>query len=112
MKDKKDPTINDWLKYLCGTLLFTKGISNFRERIYDRLCEKGILREVQKILGKKHTFKNLVEIDKVANKIRNIASITDNTKSNEISDRDFSLLCLFHALDKPFANKISNCLDI
>jgi len=112
MKDKKDPSMSDWLKNLNGTLVFTKGVTRFRERLYERLCAKGILRQVKKVIGSKHTFKDVASVDVVADKIRKMGHITDPTKAAELSDRDFSLLALFHSLDKPFANKISNCVDI
>ncbi len=51
-------------------------------------------------------------MDSVAEKIRKMGAITDPTKSTELSDRDFSLLALFHALDKPFQSRVGNCLDI
>jgi len=112
MKDKKDPSMSDWLKNLNGSLVFTKGIGKFRERLYERLCNKGILREVKKVIGSKHTFKNVTAVENVAEKIRKMGHITDPSKSSDMSDRDFSLLALFYSLDKPFINKLSNCLDI
>jgi len=112
MKDKKNPTMSDWLKNLNGTLVFTKGIKSFRERLYQRLCDKGILREVKKVIGTKHTFKDVNRVEKVADKIRNLGNISDPTKSSELSDRDYAFLALFYALDKPFQNRLSNCLDI
>jgi len=112
MKDKKNSTMDEWLKSLNGTFVFHKGIKEFRERLYDRLCTRGILRRVQKVVGTKHTFKDVTKVDAVAEKIRTMAKITDPAKSTELSDHDYSLLALFYALDKPFQNKVSNCLDI
>jgi len=112
MKDKKDASMGDWLKFLNGTLVFHKGIKDFRERLYQRLCNKGILREVKKVMGTKHTFKDVVRVEKVADKIRSLGQISDPTKSTELSDRDYALLALFYSVDKPFQKKISNCLDI
>jgi len=113
MRDKKDATLGDWLKLINGTLVFHKGIKDHRERLYQRLCSKGILREVKKVVGKsKHTFKDVTAVEKVADKIRKWGQITDPAKGPELSDRDFALMALFYSLDKPFANKVGNCLDI
>jgi hypothetical protein len=64
------------------------------------------------VIGNKHTFKDVVTIERVADKIRTMGHITDPTKSKELSDRDYALLGMFYALDKPFQNRVSNCLDI
>jgi len=111
MKDKKNASMDEWLKSLTGTLVFTKGIKEFRERLYDRLCTRGILRQVKKVVGTKHTFKDVTKVDAVAEKIRKMANL-EPSSSSTLSDRDYSLLALFYALDKPFIGKVSNCLDI
>ncbi len=50
MKEKKDgASMEDWLKCLNGTFVFHKGIKDFRERLYDRLCTRGYLRQVKKV---------------------------------------------------------------
>jgi len=112
MKDKKEASMEEWLKSLNGTFVFHKGIKDFRDRLYERLCNKGILRAVKKVMKMKHTFKDVVAVEKVADKIRALGQITDASKSIELSDHDYALLALFYALDKPFQSKVSNCLDI
>ena len=47
MKDNKEPTINEWVKCTNGTLLFEKGIKDMKIRIWRRLAEKNVLREVK-----------------------------------------------------------------
>jgi len=112
MKEKKNAKVDEWMKLINGTLVFHKGIKDFRERLYERLCKKGILREVKKVMGTKHTFKDVQTIDNVAEKIRHWGKITETAKVLEFSDHDYALLALFYALDKPFQGKMSNCLDI
>jgi len=106
----------DWIKYLCGTLIFHKGIENMENRVYLRLCEKGILKhDTKKIIGliesEKFPFENVEYIERLTIHLHeSIESI--KVDLSRLTPRDFCFVGLFYALDKPFVNRPGNALDI
>eukprot|EP01112_Ceratiomyxa_fruticulosa_P011137 TRINITY_DN29_c0_g2_i2.p1 TRINITY_DN29_c0_g2~~TRINITY_DN29_c0_g2_i2.p1 ORF type:complete len:266 (-),score=47.42 TRINITY_DN29_c0_g2_i2:247-1044(-) len=107
---------SEWIRYLCGTLIFHKGIENMEKRVYIRLCEKGILKQdLKKIIGliesEKFPFENTEYIQQFT---VHLHQSIENLKvdPSRISPKELCLAGLFHALDKPFVHRPGNALDI
>jgi len=111
MKDKNDQTIDEWFKNVNGTLIFTTGIKDLVPRVYKRLCDKKVLTEKKGMLGASYPFDDLAQIGILTQHLREILH-TDPLKVDDLNPRDLCLIGVFHALDKPFASKPGNALDI
>jgi len=112
MKDVGPTPMDEWMKSLIGTIITRKGIPRLEERIYERLVAKKVLKKEKTLLGgEKFPFYDNPEIDRLIQQVKNSLSTPPN-RIEELHPRDFCLVGLFHALDKPFANRPGNALDI
>jgi len=112
MKTAGAASVDEWLKSLIGTLVTRKGIPDLENRVYRRLVAKKVLQEEKTMLGgAKFPFYDNPEIDRLTQKLRNILSTTP-IHIDELSTRDFCIVGLFNALDKPFVHRPGNALDI
>jgi len=107
--------IDDWIKSLNGTLITRKGIPDLEKRVFHRLVAKGLLgQEEEKLLGlisEKYPFKDIAEIERIKLHWKSILS-TKPEDVGSLSERDFCLLGIFYALDKPFVYRPGNAIDI
>jgi len=108
-------SIDDWIKSLNGTLITRKGIPDLEKRVFHRLVAKKVLKqEEEKLLGlisEKYPFGDLVEIDRIQQHWKDVLG-TSPANISSLSERDFCLMGLFYALDKPFVHRPGNAIDI
>jgi len=108
MKNEKEPhEIDSWFKILIGSLIFHDGIKDLKPKVLNLLVEKKVL----STHGKSYPFADTEEIKRVAEKLKSLANIPPSSVDT-MNERDYCLLGLFYALDKPFEHKVGNALDI
>jgi len=108
IKDKQ-LSLGGWLKNINGTVIFTEGVKDLLPRVYGRLVEKKVLREVKGMRGTTYPFEDTQEIERLTQKLREALRTKD---ISTLDERSLCLIGIFHALDKPYIHTPDNALDI
>jgi len=110
MKNEKQVDMDSWIKKLNGTLIFNEGIKDLKQRVMNKIIQKGTL-SIEVFVKTSYPWKNEQEINEVAENIKRLINLSTD-KIDTLSERDLCLIGLFYALDKPFEYRVGNALDI